>query len=112
MKYFRVSQFNGLSGAVFGVEYTQNNGESWVTVSVHNTHETANEEMGAYVATHEGCSLLVTVTDITGTELTPNHPELCKGNGKTLNESGEVIECCCDECDFFSGCFRSDTQPA
>lgn len=46
-----------------------------------------------------------TVTDITGIELTPGTPKLCKGNGKTLDESGRLIECCCDECDYFLACF-------
>ena len=51
-----------------------------------------------------------TVTDITGVELTPRHPEICKGNGKTVDESGKPIECCCDECDFLIGCMEADRE--
>ena len=50
-----------------------------------------------------------TVIDVTGTELTPYQPELCKGNGKTLDENGELIECCCDECDYLMGCLKATT---
>ena len=52
MDYFRVSQFNGLTGPIYGVEYTQNDGRSWITTSVHNTQEAADREMRSYVALH------------------------------------------------------------
>lgn len=35
-----------------------------------------------------------------GIELTPGDPERCKGNGKHPG-----IECCCDECDYYTKCF-------
>lgn len=58
MDYFRVSQFNGYSGPMFGVEYTQNNGESWITISVHSTLHLADREMFSYVALHRNeCAL-------------------------------------------------------
>lgn len=52
MDYFRVRELNGLTGQMFGVEYTQNNGESWITTSVHATQELAEREMRSYVALH------------------------------------------------------------
>ncbi len=39
------------------------------------------------------------VIDITGTELTPEEPTFCLGNGE------QGYECCCDECDDFLFCF-------
>ena len=45
------------------------------------------------------------IIDITGTELKPGDPNSCKGNGKTKDETGKIIECCCDECDYFLSCF-------
>ena len=42
--------------------------------------------------------------DITGIELTPGKPKECKGNGEHVNSSGELIECCCDECDYLAIC--------
>ena len=57
MDYFRVSRFNGLSGPIYGVEYTQNDGRSWITTSTHTTFVNADREMRSYVATHAGCAL-------------------------------------------------------
>lgn len=45
------------------------------------------------------------VIDITGVELTPGKPDECLGNGEQIDENGEPIECCCDECDYFLACF-------
>lgn len=45
------------------------------------------------------------IIDITGVELTPGKPTQCKGNGKTKNKKGKLIECCCDECDYFLLCY-------
>ena len=42
----------------------------------------------------------------TGIEIAPGHPELCKGNGETLDENGILIECCCDECDYLEACIE------
>lgn len=52
MCYFRVSKFNGYTGPMFGVEFTSNDGESWTTMSVHNTFEDADREMRGYVSLH------------------------------------------------------------
>ncbi len=41
----------------------------------------------------------------TGALLKPGEPELCQGNGKTVNVDGDLIECCCDECDYLQQCF-------
>ena len=58
MHYFRVSQFNGYSGPMFGVEFTQNYGNSWTTMSVHSTFHLAEREMLSYVAMHRSeCDL-------------------------------------------------------
>lgn len=57
MDHFRISRFNGLSGPMYGVEYTQNDGQSWITTSTHTTLEAADREMRSYVATHAGCAL-------------------------------------------------------
>lgn len=45
------------------------------------------------------------IIDITGVELTPGKPTQYKGNGKTKNKNGKLIECCCDECDYFLLCY-------
>ncbi len=45
------------------------------------------------------------IIDITGVELTPgNNGEDCKGNGKYQDSYGNLIECCCDECDYLLCC--------
>jgi len=44
------------------------------------------------------------IVDITGVELTPGDPDMCLGNGKHVDENGEPIECCCDECDYLLLC--------
>ena len=33
-----------------------------------------------------------------------NGGENCPGNGKHLDENGEIIECMCDECDYLMDC--------
>lgn len=38
-------------------------------------------------------------------KLTPGRPDICKGNGETEDERGELIECCCDECNHYLLCF-------
>ena len=46
------------------------------------------------------------ITDITGIVLTPgNFGKDCFGNGKHTDENGNLIECCCDECDYMLCCF-------
>lgn len=45
------------------------------------------------------------IIDVTGIELTPGYFGLgCLGNGGHLNEYGESIECCCNECDYLECC--------
>ena len=46
------------------------------------------------------------IIDITGVELTPGkRGEQCKGNGLFKDENGDIIECCCEECDYMLCCF-------
>ncbi|MBQ2825067.1 MAG: hypothetical protein IJF19_02220 [Clostridia bacterium] len=45
------------------------------------------------------------IIDITGIELTPaNFGQNCKGNGKHRDAQGNLIECCCDECNYLMCC--------
>ena len=45
------------------------------------------------------------IIDINGTILTPgDFGENCLGNGEHLDEKGNLIECCCDECDYMICC--------
>ena len=46
-----------------------------------------------------GNNIKKSVIDVTGVELMPEEPNICRGNG----EHG--FECCCDECDYFLLCF-------
>lgn len=50
------------------------------------------------------------IIDISGTELTPGEPDKCRGNGTTLDEQGELIECCCDECNYLMLCTERDAE--
>lgn len=51
------------------------------------------------------------IIDVTGIELTPgNNGEDCKGNGKHLDENGNLIECCCDECNYLLCCISNDVN--
>ncbi len=43
--------------------------------------------------------------DISGSELTPGIREACLGNGEH-----EGIECCCDECDYYSECYPQQKE--
>lgn len=46
------------------------------------------------------------VIDITGTVLFPgNNGENCLGNGEHTDKDANLIECCCDECDYYLECF-------
>ena len=47
------------------------------------------------------------VFDVTGVELTPGDWNACLGNGKHYDENGELIECCCDECDYLKLCYEN-----
>ena len=45
------------------------------------------------------------IVDVTGIELLPGNNGIdCKGNGEHIDEQGNIIECCCDECDYFMCC--------
>lgn len=47
--------------------------------------------------------------DITGIEITPGNLGIdCLGNGLHKNNDGEIIECCCDECDYLLCCTESN----
>ncbi len=49
------------------------------------------------------------IIDISGVTLTPSYKgEKCKGNGSHETWSGKLIECCCDECDYFMYCFEQE----
>ena len=51
------------------------------------------------------------IIDITGIKLTPgNKGEDCMGNGKHYDNSNDLIECCCDECDYFLCCFEYENK--
>lgn len=51
------------------------------------------------------------ITDITGITLTPsNKGKNCLGNGEHTDKNENLIECCCDECDYYLRCFPKDTE--
>ena len=46
------------------------------------------------------------IIDVTGVVLNPGADgEECLGNGKHRDAEGNLIECCCDECDYYLECF-------
>lgn len=46
------------------------------------------------------------IIDVTGVILTPgNAGDDCLGNGEHVNENGQPIERCCEECDYYLICF-------
>lgn len=48
------------------------------------------------------------IIDVTGVELTPGLcGKDCLGNGNIVDESGNYIECCCEECDYLQCCMDS-----
>lgn len=65
MDYFKVSKIDGngffadnYTGDLFTVEFTQDNGKSWTTMSMHLSFEGADKKMREYVAEHPGeCAL-------------------------------------------------------
>jgi hypothetical protein len=53
------------------------------------------------------------IIDVTGIELTPGERgEKCMGNGKTVDQSGRLYECCCDECDYLMCCAEGHCNDA
>ncbi len=52
------------------------------------------------------------IIDVTGIELTPgNDGKDCLGNGSHYDENGELIECCCDKCEFLLCCVSEYHNP-
>lgn len=50
---------------------------------------------------------MLRIPDVTGVELIPgNQGEDCPGNGKHVDQNGEILECCCDECDYLLCCLE------
>ena len=46
------------------------------------------------------------IIDVTGTILTPgNEGRGCRGNGEHYSLFGNLIDCCCDGCDYMMCCF-------
>ncbi len=49
------------------------------------------------------------IIDVTGTILIPgNNSQDCPGNGEHFDENGELIEICCDECDYYICCITEN----
>lgn len=47
------------------------------------------------------------IIDVTGTILMPgNDGKDCYGNGEHFDRRGNIIECCCDECDYKICCSK------
>ena len=52
------------------------------------------------------------IIDVTGVELTPgNFGKDCLGNGEHFDENGNLIECCCEECDYLLCCTSTKYYP-
>lgn len=51
------------------------------------------------------------IIDVTGIALTPgNGGEYCLGNGEHRDKNGNLIDCCCDECDWYLECFHNPVE--
>lgn len=51
------------------------------------------------------------LADVTGIILTPGEEgKNCLGNGEKRDENGNLIECCCEECDCYLTCFPNFTK--
>lgn len=51
------------------------------------------------------------IVDVTGIELLlGNNGDDCKGNGEHFDEQGNIIECCCDECDYLKCCMPNSDR--
>ncbi len=49
--------------------------------------------------------------DVTGIVLTPgNNGENCLGNGGHFDNDDNLIECCCDECDYMLCCLEGSCE--
>lgn len=50
------------------------------------------------------------IIDVTGIELTPgNNGNDCQGNGRHFDQYGNLIEICCDECNYYLCCIDTTT---
>ena len=50
------------------------------------------------------------IIDVTGVELTPGDMSACLGNGEHYDKEGNLIECCCDECDYLIICLENENK--
>ena len=50
-----------------------------------------------------------TDTDPTGTVLSPGKPDVCKGNGESYDDDGDII-LCCDNCNYYIYCFAEELE--
>lgn len=50
------------------------------------------------------------IIDVSGVKLTPGNMSICLGNGEHLDEKGNLIECCCDECDYLVLCLENEEK--
>ena len=50
------------------------------------------------------------ILDAAGVELTPGDMSACLGNGAHFDKKGNLIECCCDECDYLILCLNSEKK--
>lgn len=50
------------------------------------------------------------IYDVTGIEITPGNMSICFGNGEHINEESNLIECCCDECDYLILCLENENK--
>ena len=51
------------------------------------------------------------IIDVTGIKLTQgNSGKDCLGNGFHYDENGNLIECCCNECDFMMKCLTKEEK--
>lgn len=51
------------------------------------------------------------IIDATGIELIPgNQGKDCPGNGTYKNEQGCLIECCCEECNYYLCCIAPTSK--
>ncbi len=50
------------------------------------------------------------IIDVTGVELSPWDSDKCLGNGEHIDENGNEIECCCEECDYYLCCISTDAN--
>lgn len=53
------------------------------------------------------------IVDVTGIELVPgNLGQDCPGNGPHRDNTGNLLECCCDECDYLLCCMEEHDPAA